>query len=132
MDAANDRTAEGVATAADRISDELQRARDKIARSAQTAGADVAAELERLQKDIADIRRTIAGFAKASGADAHDAASRIGGVASEAVDDFVAHAKQDTQSVIADLEAYARKNPYQVLAGALGLGVILGLFFRRR
>ncbi len=97
-----------------------------------SAGADLAAQLERLQHDIADIRRTVAGFAETSGAEARGAASRIGGVASEKIDEFADRARKESETIVGELEAYARKNPYQVLAGALGVGVIIGLSLRRR
>ena len=131
MDAANDRSARAAA-AAERVSEELQRARESIGRAAGNAGADLAAQLERLQNDIADIKRTVAGFAGTSGAEARDAASRIGDIASEKIDEFADRARHESESIVRDLEAYARKNPYQVLAGALGLGVLLGLLLRRR
>lgn len=130
MDAANDRSR--ASTAAERVSEELQRARDNIVRAADSAGADLAAELERLQGDIADIKRTLAGFAEASGAEARGAASRLGGVASEKIDEFAERARSESETIVGELEAYARKNPYQVLAGALGIGVIIGLLMRRR
>lgn len=131
MKAAHQQTVEGMAAAAERIGEELVRAKDKIAGSAADAGEDLAAELRRLQHDLNAVKETIAGFGKASGAEASEAASRIGAAVSEAASEFAQHAKQDTQSVIADLETFARQNPRYVLGGALGLGVVLGLLLRR-
>ena len=39
--------------------------------------------------------------------------------------------KLEAQSAAAGLEAYARENPRAVLAGAVGIGVLLGLLLRR-
>ena len=132
MKATNHRGAEGIAAAAERITEELQRAKDNIASSATDAGEDLTKQLQRLQKDLNAIKDTIAGFGKASGTEAGEAASRIGGVATEAAGEFADSARQQAQSVIADLEVFARQNPRYVLGGALGLGVVLGLMLRRR
>ena len=67
MKPAHNRTVEGMATAAERIGEELARAKDKIASSAAD-GEDLAAELRRLQHDLSTVKETIADFGKASGA----------------------------------------------------------------
>jgi ElaB/YqjD/DUF883 family membrane-anchored ribosome-binding protein len=131
MKSAHHQTVDGIAVAAERISDELLRAKQRIAGSAADAGEDLTTELRRLQRDLSAVKETIADFGKASGAEASGAASRIGVTASEAVGEFADNAKQDAQSVIADLEAFARKNPRYVLGGALATGVALGLLLRR-
>ena len=128
----HERGANGMAAAAERISEELQRAKDNIARSAAAAGEDVSEQLAQLQEDINGIKRTIGGFAEFSRAEAAGAASRIGGVAAETAGAFADEAKKETQSVVADLEAFARENPRYVLGGALGVGLVLGLMLRRR
>jgi ElaB/YqjD/DUF883 family membrane-anchored ribosome-binding protein len=131
MKSAHHQTVDGIAVAAERISDELLRAKQRIAGSAADAGEDLAAELRRLQHDLNAVKETIAGFGKASGAEASEAASRIGAAASDAASEFAGNAKHDAASVMADLETFARKNPRYVLGGALATGVVLGLLLRR-
>lgn len=117
---------------AERIGEELQHARDNIARSASAAGDDLAAQIRRVQDDLNAIKDTIADFGKTSGAEASDAASRIGAAAKDAAGEFAGNARQDAQSKIDAFEDYARKNPNHVLAGALGIGVVLGLLLGRK
>ena len=131
MKSAHLQTAAGMSAAAERIGDELLRAKDKIANSASDAGEDLAAELRRLQRDLRAVEETLAGFGKESGAEASEAASRIGAAASDAASEFTGNAKHDAASVMADLETFARKNPRYVLGGALATGVVLGLLLRR-
>lgn len=131
MKSAHLQTAAGMSAAAERIGDELLRAKDKIANSASDAGEDLAAELRRLQRDLRAVKETLAGFGKESGAEASEAASRIGAAASDAASEFAGNAKHDAASVMADLETFARKNPRYVLGGALATGVVLGLLLRR-
>jgi ElaB/YqjD/DUF883 family membrane-anchored ribosome-binding protein len=64
---------------------------------------DLATQLHRLQDDLNTIKETMSKGAKA-----------------------------EANSVIADLEDFARKNPGAVVGGAVGLGVVLGLLLRRR
>ena len=123
---------EGLAAAAARIAEELQRTRDNIARSASDAGGELADELRKLQDDLAAIQRTVAGFGEEAREEAAGAASRIGGHAAGAAHDFADNAKQQAHSAMADFEAFARRNPQVVLGATLGLGVVLGLMLRRR
>jgi len=132
MTTATQHTAEDLAAAAARVAAELQQARDNIAHSAASAGDDLAAELRQLQDDLAAIQQTVAGFGKKTGAEANDAASRIGAAAAEAARDFAANARQDASSALAEFEEFARKNPRFVLGGALSLGFVLGLMLGRR
>lgn len=119
-------------SAAERIGEELQRAKDNIGRSASAAGDEVAAQIRRVQDDLNTIKDTIANFGKTSRAEASDAASRIGAAAKDAAGEFAGNARQDAQSKIDAFEDYARKNPNHVLAGALGIGVVLGLLLGRK
>ena len=123
---------EGLAAAAARIAEELQRTRDNVARSASDAGGELADELRKLQDDLAAIQRTVTGFGQEAREEAAGAASRIGGHAAGAAHDFADNAKQQAHSAMADFEAFTRKNPQVVLGATLGLGVVIGLLLRRR
>ena len=125
-------TGEGLAAAAARIAEELQRAKDNLSRSASDAGGELADELRKLQDDLAAIQCTIAGFGHEAKVEAGGAASRIGGHAAGAAHDFADQARQQAHSAMADFETFARRNPQVVLGATLGLGVILGLMLRRR
>jgi len=122
----------GKPSAAERVSEELQRAKDNIARAAAATGDDLAAQIKRVQDDLNAIKDTIAGFGQTSRDEATGAASRIGAVAKDAAGEYADTMKQDAQSTIDAFEAYARKNPHVVLGGALGLGVVLGLLLGRK
>lgn len=120
-----------IAGLATRLAEELQRAKDKIARSADSAGEDLALQLRQLQDDVAAIQNTIGAFGKAASAEAGEAATRMGSAGAEAAREFAADAREHAHSVIGDVEEFARRNPHCVLGCTLGLGVILGLLMRR-
>jgi ElaB/YqjD/DUF883 family membrane-anchored ribosome-binding protein len=129
---ATNKPSPGKASAADRIADELQRGKDKIARSASATADDLAAQMRQLQGDLASIKSTIAGYGETSRTQARETASRIGATAKEAAGEFAGHARHDLESMLADFENYARQNPHYVVGGAIGLGLLLGLLLRRR
>ncbi len=122
----------GLADAAARIAEELQRAKDNLSRSASDAGGELAGELRKLQDDLAAIQRTVAGFSHEARTEAAGAASRIGAHASGAAHEFADTARQQAHSAMADFEEFARKNPQVVIGATFGIGVVLGLLLRRR
>ncbi len=125
-------SSDGLAAAAARIADELQRAKDNLSKSASDAGGELGGDLRKLQDDLAGIQSTLADFGYEARAEASGAASRIGATAADAAHEFADSTKQHAQSAMADFEDFARKNPSVVLGATLGLGVVLGLFLRRR
>jgi ElaB/YqjD/DUF883 family membrane-anchored ribosome-binding protein len=70
---------------------------------------DLAAQLRRLQADLDAIKETLK---QAGKREAHS----------------VMH---DAKSAMSNAEAYVRANPNAVIAGAVGVGVLLGLLLRR-
>lgn len=83
---------------------------------------DVAAQLGRLQDELTAIKEAIAAT--------HHESCNCAACAEEA-SKMAQHAKERVQPAIGDLEAYIRDNPRAVIGGALGIGVLLGLFLRR-
>ncbi|KQZ02103.1 hypothetical protein ASD45_15485 [Pseudolabrys sp. Root1462] len=70
---------------------------------------DLAAQLRRLQADLDAIKETLK---QAGKREAHSA-------------------MHDAKSAMSNAEAYVRANPNAVIAGAVGVGVLLGLLLRR-
>ncbi len=123
---------DGLAAAAARIADELQRAKDNLSKSASDAGGELGGNLRKLQDDLAGIQQTMADFSREARVEAAGAASRIGAHASGAAYDLAEGARETAQSAVADFEDFTRRNPQVVLGAALGLGVVIGMFLRRR
>jgi ElaB/YqjD/DUF883 family membrane-anchored ribosome-binding protein len=98
---------------------------EATAGSAAGVGDDVVAQIGRLQDEVSALKQTIAGFGTASGGACNCSAC------ADAARQLAQHAKHDAQAAIADLEAFARRNPRYVIGGALGVGFVLGLLRRR-
>jgi len=107
-------------TAAGRIGDDVQRAKEAACGSVASGRDDIAADLRRLSDDVAGLRDTVAGLAKTVAAEVGEAAADIGG-------DIASTAKDEASSLLSEFEAVARRNPLGVVIGAFGLGLLIGL-----
>jgi ElaB/YqjD/DUF883 family membrane-anchored ribosome-binding protein len=94
-----------------------------------TAGQDGLAELRR---EFASLKDHVARFAsQASG----EVAKSIGGAASSATgagSDLMSNATEQAKTFAAELEGMARRNPLGTIAGAVLVGVVIGMMSRGR
>jgi ElaB/YqjD/DUF883 family membrane-anchored ribosome-binding protein len=113
------------------------------------AAADATAEaverdaLSSLQRDVASLRDTLARLASQAGGEATKTvrnvsetvaaqfSSAAGGVA-DAGSEFAASAGQHAKTFASELEGMAQRNPLGTIAGALLVGVIIGMMMRGR
>ena len=99
--------------------------------------------LSQLSRDVASLKNTVALLASQAGGEAaktmrnmSDAvASQVGDAASGVADtssDLATSARQQAKTFASELEAMARRNPLGTIAGALVVGVIVGMMTRGR
>ena len=99
--------------------------------------------LSELRQDMASLKSTISRFASQAGDDAaktvrgasQTLAAQVGGAASGVADmssDLATSAKEHAKTFASELEGMARRNPLGTLAGALVVGVVIGLLSRGR
>jgi len=99
--------------------------------------------LSELRQDMASLKSTISRFASQAGDDAaktvrgasQNLAAQVGSAASEVADmssDLATSAKEHAKTFASELEGMARRNPLGTLAGALVIGVVLGMMSRGR
>ena len=100
----------------------------------ETAGAD----LKALQSDLSDLKETVAKLVSRAGDGAAKSAREIAGQVSTAASDLaekganVASAATDqAKTLVTELENIARRNPLGALAGAVVIGVLIGMMRRR-
>jgi ElaB/YqjD/DUF883 family membrane-anchored ribosome-binding protein len=116
--------------------------------SSTTSGRRESEEAERiglseLRQDMASLKSTISRFASQAGDDAAktvrgagqtlaaQVASAAGGVA-DMSSDLATSTKEHAKTFASELEGMARRNPLGTIAGALVVGVVLGMMTRRR
>ena len=99
--------------------------------------------LSELRQDMASLKSTISRFASQAGDDAaktvrgasQTLASQVGSAASGVADmssDLASSAKEHAKTFASELEGMAKRNPLGTLAGALVVGVVIGLMSRGR
>jgi ElaB/YqjD/DUF883 family membrane-anchored ribosome-binding protein len=125
------------------VGEALDRGRAGIAESASVARDSLAEDMSRLRDDVASLKETLARFASQAGSEASQTlrqvgqtvASQVGTAASgvaEAGSELAASAKEQAKTLASELETMARRNPLGALAGAVFVGVIIGIMSRGR
>src|SRR5262249_51178990 len=100
-------------------------------------------EISKLRQDVSSLKDTIARIASQASSDAvntvrnlaQSAASQVGSAASGVADtgsELASSAKQHAKTFASELEAMARRNPLGTIAGALLIGVVIGMISRGR
>jgi ElaB/YqjD/DUF883 family membrane-anchored ribosome-binding protein len=112
------------AAAANRVGDDLKRAKDNIAQATATARDNAGDDLRRLRDDVASLKDTVAQLAATIGAEIGDSASEIGS-------DVASSARRQAKTVVEDLEDMTRRNPLGFMAGAFCLGMVIGVMRSR-
>jgi len=99
--------------------------------------------LSELRQDMASLKSTLSRFASQAGDDAaktvrgagQSLAAQVGGAATGVADmssDLAASAKEHAKTFASELEGMAKRNPLGTIAGALVVGVVIGLMSRGR
>jgi ElaB/YqjD/DUF883 family membrane-anchored ribosome-binding protein len=110
---------------------------------AGVAGASLAEEVSSLRADMAKMHDILSNFVSEAGGQAARTArnvgqtvvSRVGSTASglaNTTTDIASSATDQLKTFATELEDVARRNPLGALAGALAVGIVIGLIIRGR
>jgi ElaB/YqjD/DUF883 family membrane-anchored ribosome-binding protein len=99
--------------------------------------------LSELRQDMASLKNTISRYASQAGDEAaktvrgasQTLASQVGSAASGVADmgsDLASSAKEHAKTFASELEGMAKRNPLGTIAGALIIGVVIGMMSRGR
>jgi ElaB/YqjD/DUF883 family membrane-anchored ribosome-binding protein len=125
----------------DRVGDALDRGRSGMADSTYAARESLTEDMDKLRSDMASIKDTLTRFMSEAGTEAgrtarnvgSAVASQVGTAASglaEAGAEMASSAKEQAKTFASELENMARKNPLGALAGAVLVGVVIGMMSR--
>jgi ElaB/YqjD/DUF883 family membrane-anchored ribosome-binding protein len=100
-------------------------------------------DLGKLRADVASLKDTLASLASQAGGEAvntmrqvgQSVASQVGTAASgvaEAGSELATSAKEQSKAIAAEVEGFTRRNPFGALAGALFVGIMIGMISRGR
>jgi ElaB/YqjD/DUF883 family membrane-anchored ribosome-binding protein len=116
----------------------MSRAKEAVSAAASDARESAGADLKALQSDLSHLKETVAKLVSHTGDEAAKSAREIAGQVSTAASDLadkganVASAATDqAKSLVTELETIARRNPLGALAGAVVVGVLIGMMGRR-
>jgi ElaB/YqjD/DUF883 family membrane-anchored ribosome-binding protein len=120
----------------------LSRGKEAASAAGAEAASSGASAVQSLRSEIKNIQDMVTRLAAQSGREAVDsarhaaaaAAERVGDVAGDLARssaDAAAAATDRAKSVAGELEGMARRNPMGVIAGAVVIGVLIGVFGRR-
>jgi ElaB/YqjD/DUF883 family membrane-anchored ribosome-binding protein len=117
----------------------VSRGKDGVSAAASDAMDAAGVDLKALQNDLSDLKETVAKLVSRAGDEAAKSAREIAGQVSTTASDLaerganVASAATDqAKTLVTELENIARRNPLGALAGAMVVGVLIGMMERRR
>jgi ElaB/YqjD/DUF883 family membrane-anchored ribosome-binding protein len=123
------------------VSDSMSRGKEAISDAASSAARSTGS-LQAIQNDLNSLKDTLSRFMSQAGTDAvksaRDATSnlagQVGDVASNLADrgsQLASSAGDQAKTFASELEIMARRNPLGTLAGAVAIGVLIGIMGRR-
>jgi ElaB/YqjD/DUF883 family membrane-anchored ribosome-binding protein len=124
------------------ISESVARGKEAIGTAATEAMNSAGSDLQSLRTDLNSLKDTLAKFMSQAGSEAaksarevtSSVAGQVGSVASDLADkgaEMASAASDRAKSFGSELENMARRNPIGALAGAVVIGVLIGLMGRR-
>jgi len=138
----NDIPRGGAAASGPSISESVARGRDAIGTAANEAMNSAGSDLQSLRADLNSLKDTVARFVSQAGGEAaksarevtSSVADQVGGAASDLAGKgagMASAAADQAKSFASELENMARRNPIGAIAGAVVIGVLIGLMGRR-
>ena len=127
---------------ANSVSDSVNRGKDAIAGAATDAANSAGSDLQAIRNDINNLKDTLSRFMSQAGNEAvksarqvtSNIAGQVGDVASDLANrgsELASSAGDQAKTFAAELESMARRNPLGALAGAVAVGVLIGIMGRR-
>ncbi len=127
---------------ANSVSGSLNRGKDAIASAANDAVDSSGADLQALRNDLNNLKDTFSRFMSQASNEAiktarqvtANVAGQVSDVASDLAErggQYVTSASDQAKTFASEVENLARRNPLGALAGAVAIGVLIGLMGRR-
>ena len=124
------------------VSDSIARGKDAVGAAAKDAMKSAGSDLQSLQADLNGLKETVTKFmseaadqaAKSAREVSTHVASRVSDVAGDLADRGSAMASTATEQAktfASELESMARRNPIGAIAGAVLVGILIGVLGRR-
>jgi ElaB/YqjD/DUF883 family membrane-anchored ribosome-binding protein len=124
------------------VSESVTRGKEAIGAAATDAMNSAGSDLQSLRSDLNSLKDTVAKFVSQAGGEAaksarevaSNLAGQVGSVASDVAGksaEMASAASDQAKTFASELESMARRNPIGAIAGALLVGVLIGMMGRR-
>jgi ElaB/YqjD/DUF883 family membrane-anchored ribosome-binding protein len=120
------------------VASSISRGTEAVSAAASDTKDKAGADLKALQSDLSDLKETVAKLVSRAGDGAAKSAREIAGQVSTAASDLAekganaaSAATDQAKTLVTELENIARRNPLGALAGAVVIGVLIGMMRRR-
>jgi ElaB/YqjD/DUF883 family membrane-anchored ribosome-binding protein len=120
------------------VASSISRGKEAVSTAASDAMDTAGADLKALQSDLSDLKETVAKLISRASNETTKSAREIAGQVSTAASDIAEKganvasvATDQAKTLVAELENIARRNPLGALAGAVVIGVLIGMMGRR-
>ncbi len=124
------------------VGDAINRGRDAVGDAANEAAKSTGSDLQAIQDDLNTLKDTLSRFMSQASTQAiksaRDATSTFAGQVGDVTGDLadrgtqlVSSAGDQAKTFASELETMARRNPLGTLAGAVAIGVLIGIMGRR-
>jgi ElaB/YqjD/DUF883 family membrane-anchored ribosome-binding protein len=120
------------------VASSISRGKEAVSAAASDAMDTAGANLKALQGDLSDLKETGAKLVSRASEEAAKSAREIAGQVSTAANDLAERganvasvASDHAKTLVTELENIARRNPLGALAGAVVVGVLIGMMGRR-
>jgi len=138
----NARGSSGPSGSAPSVSESVTRGKEAIGAAATDAMNSAGTDLQSLRSDLNSLKDTVAKFVSQAGGEAaksarevtSNLAGQVGSVASDVAGksaEMASAASDQAKTFASELEGMARRNPIGAIAGALLVGVLIGVMGRR-
>lgn len=98
--------------------------------SGRTTTGDVNADLNTLRADFNNLKDTVTDYISKTGSDAIDSAKKATTDVANKASDLASAASEQAKTFASELERMGRNNPLGAIAGAVLVGVVIGLIGR--
>jgi ElaB/YqjD/DUF883 family membrane-anchored ribosome-binding protein len=120
------------------VASSTSRGKEAVSTTASEAMDTAGADLKALQSDLSELKETVAKLISRASNETTKSAREIAGQVSTAASDIAEKganvasvATDQAKTLVTELENIARRNPLGALAGAVVVGVLIGMMGRR-
>jgi ElaB/YqjD/DUF883 family membrane-anchored ribosome-binding protein len=98
--------------------------------SGRATTGDINADLNNLRDDLNSLKSTVTDYISKTGSDALDSAKKATSDVADKASDLASAATEQAKTFASELERMGRNNPLGAIAGAVLVGVVIGMIGR--